>query len=134
MVTYLEHLRKLQPNFDDCPEPCAQAEERDETVYLPDYCATCEVRMQFSFFRAGLESDLRRHFAGEEIPWSFQSLVSDVNRVRRIDRELRGEGYLEQADALTVKCLDILRSEELRPLRIARWELDQKLKAGGQSQ
>jgi hypothetical protein len=92
------------------------------------------VRKQFGYFRDGLESDLRKHFDGEEIPWSFQSLVSDVNRVRRIDRELRGEGYPEQADALTVKCLDILRSEELRPLRIARWELDQRLKAGGQSQ
>jgi len=135
MVNYHDQLRKLQPDFDDCPEPCAQKRaEADEIVYMPDFCATCEVRKQFDFFRDGLAAELKQHFAGVQLGWSLNSLVSDVTRVRRVDRELRGKGYPKHCDALTAECLDILRAEELRPLRIARWELDQRLKAGGQQQ
>lgn len=130
-MIYHERLRKLRPDFDDCPEPCAQAEEQGETIYLPDFCATCEVKKQFDFFRAGLESELEKHFAGAEIEFSFQSLVADVNRVRRMDRAVRGKGYPRGADALTVDCLDLLRNEEYRPSRIARWEFEQRPKDGG---
>jgi hypothetical protein len=133
VVTYHEQLLKLQPDFDDCPEPCAQAYEREESVDLPDLCATCEVRKQFEFFQREFEREWQKRFKGQKPAWSFDELFVDVNRVWRIDRELNGQGYPKACDVLTALCLDLWRSEQWRPERIAQWERAQK-KPGSESQ
>jgi hypothetical protein len=123
LVTYQGFLRKLDPRFDDCPEPCARSEEDKD---LPDLCHECEVRRQWNFFQEDFETQISLRFREEKTEWSFDSLFADVNRVRLIDAQVRGKGYPKNGDALLNRCLDILRSEEFRPRRIALWELDQK--------
>jgi len=93
---------------------------------LPDLCSTCEVRIQFDYFKESFEQELSRRTGGERLEWSFASLYADLGRVLRINAELGGEGDPQNSDALTVACLNIWRNEQNRPLRIAQWEADQK--------
>lgn len=126
-VTYNEQLLRLHPSFDDCPSPCSQRLDRGEVAYLPDPCEACDVRAQFGFFRRGFEADIREHFKeGEKPEWTFEEMLADVRRVRRLDREAGGRGYPEGCDAVTARSIDVLRAEEHRPVRIAAWEAAQK--------
>lgn len=126
MVNLQEQLRKLHPANDDCPSPCRfRYEERQQPTDLPDFCQQCEVRKQIEFYEEAFELEVARRFP-EGIRWSFDSLSADVVRVKRIDKQLRGKGYPRGCDLLTAQLLDILRSEDYRPLRIMRWEADQK--------
>jgi len=64
---------------------------------------------------------------GEEAPkWSFETLYADVNRIMNIDAGLRGEGYPQGCDVLLAACLNVVRREEYRPVRISRWEAEQR--------
>jgi hypothetical protein len=124
-VVYQEQLQKLNPGFDDCPEPCFQQQDEGCTVDLSDLCETCEVRIQFRFFAEAARHELSLHFPGG-CEWSFDSLYADVVKVMRIDGQLKGKGFPRDCDALTAAALRIWRSEEWRPMRIARWERAQK--------
>ena len=125
-MTLSEQLRKLNPGCDDCPQPCWRREERRvEPTDLLDFCDECDVRKQLEFYEESAKFELERRFP-EGCEWSFESLSSDVTRVQRVDRSVRGKGYPRGVDQLTLACLDILRREEWRPVRIARWEADQK--------
>lgn len=123
LVTYQQQLRKLQPDFDDCPEPC-QKDQKD----LPEWCQGCEVKQQWEFFREGFERAIEKRFEGEACGWTFEQLYSDLRKVQKADRDVKGKGYPRGCDVLKARCLDILRSEEYRPRRIQNWELEQKLK------
>ncbi len=92
---------------------------------MPDFCSECDVRRQLEFFEASARGELERRFP-DGCEWGFDALSADVARVQRIDRSVRGKGYPKNCDALTGRLLDILRGEEWRPVRIARWQADQK--------
>lgn len=125
-MTLQEQLRKLNPSFDDCPAPCAiRYEEGEQPTDLPDLCERCDVRAQIGFYEAHAREEIERRFP-EGCEWSFQTLEADVTRVQRIDRQVRGKGYPRGCDELTARLLDIMRREEYRPLRIMRWESEQK--------
>jgi len=70
--------------------------------------------------------EVERRCGDEGIAWTFDTLYRDVNRVLRIDAELGGEGYPKDCDVLLAACLDILRREEYRPVRISQWEAEQR--------
>lgn len=129
-VNLQEQLRKLHPSFDDCPSPCARRyEQGEQPTDLPDFCDLCDVRKQIGFFEQAFHAEMiKRSQDGSR--WSFDFLSQAVAKVRRIDAELDGSGYPPGCDALTAQLLDIFRSEEMRPLRIARWKADQ-IPAGG---
>jgi hypothetical protein len=77
------------------------------------------------FFEESARAELRRRFP-DGCAWTFETLSADVARVQRIDKDVRGKGYPRKCGELEARLLDILRSEEYRPLRIMRWEDAQK--------
>ena len=129
MVTLEEQLRAIHPANDDCPSPCRlRYEERITPTDLPDFCQQCEVRKQIFFFEQAFVAEVELRFP-EGLQWSLDDLTRDVQRVRRIDRRQRGRGYPRGCDELTAQLLEIIRSEDYRPVRIMRWEADQKARA-----
>ncbi len=124
VVEYQSQLRAAHPRFDDCPEPCA---ERDTD--LPDFCAECEVRLQWDYFTESYAAEVEHRFQGQPLPWSFDSLYRDVLRIMGLDGKRAQRG----ATALETRCLAIVRSEIYRPLRIARWEQEQKARSTSHS-
>lgn len=126
MVTLEEQLRKLNPANDDCPSPCRiRYEERTTPTDLVDFCEQCEVRKQIGFFEQAFVAEVELRFP-EGLQWSLDTLTRDVQRVRRIDRKLRGKGYPRNCDEFTAQLLEIVRAEDLRPVRIMRWESEQR--------
>jgi hypothetical protein len=123
-VVYQEQLAKLRPSFDDCPKPCAQSAEEGRPADLPEICAACEVGVQWKYFREAVEFELEQRCRGEGR--TFDSLLSDVLELSGINESVRGRGYPKNVDALTARCLEILRREDKRPRRIYLWELSQK--------
>ncbi len=114
---YHRQLKELHPQFDDCPLPCA-VEDKD----LPDLCAVCDVRKQWDFFRESFDEQMERRFKGEPpADWSFAGLFRDVIRVMNLDGGFPAGGYPDGCDALTARCLDIVRAERVRDDRIAAW-------------
>jgi hypothetical protein len=125
-VNLQTQISKLNPGFWDCPEPCSSLYEDGEArCDLPDFCSSCEVRKQLEFFEGAARHEISRRFP-DGCEFSFDRLSSDVARVQRIDKRMKGKGYPRNCDELTATLLDILRAEEYRPTRIHYWELAQK--------
>lgn len=129
-MAHRQQLDKLEPGFDDCPSPCKFAEDEGRTVDLPDLCGACEVRTQFGFFREAVEQDIARRFP-DGCAWSFELLYAEAARLTRVAARTGESSYPAGCDALTAACLDILRREEMRPQRIARWEAMQQRGTNG---
>jgi hypothetical protein len=126
MVNLQEQLRKLAPQFDDCSSPCARLyEEGARDTDLESLCETCDVRYQLKFFEESARNELARRFP-DGCPWTFETLSDDVLSVQKLNKQVRGRGYPRGCTELEARLLDILRSEEWRPVRIMRWEAEQK--------
>lgn len=119
MVEYHEQLRKIHPQYDDCPLPCAELDED-----MPDFCQECEVRAQWKEFRESFAEQRARRFRSEEISWGFDALYADVAETMALkgNRAQRGHSALQE------RCLSIVRNELHRPRRIWQWEQEQKAK------
>lgn len=131
IISYHQFLNKLNPSYDDCPSPCSLAQDRGETVDLPDFCKECEVAQQWKFFRESFDAKVAERFKEQRPEWSFDSLYADAIHVMNVDHHLRGHGYPRGCDALLARCIDILRSERNRVRRIEYWELEQRRKDKG---
>lgn len=122
-MTFHEYLRKLHPDFDDCPNPCAKSREVGKPTDLPNFCDVCEVRTQEKFFREAFERTIAEREIENE--WMFETLYADVAQTMNLNARVR-RGFPRNCSALQAACLSIVRREEYRPLRIARWQADQK--------
>ncbi len=123
LTTYQGFLRRLSPAYDDCPEPCALT-ERDRR----GMCDQCDVAKQWEFFEQSFAEQINLRFEGRRIEWTFDTLYADCLRLMNFDAKLNGKGYPKDCTVTTARALDIWRREQFRPTRIARWELEQKLK------
>jgi len=124
VADYHEQLRRLRPDFDDCPEPCAET-NRD----VKDFCAGCEVAAQWREFKDGFHAEIKRRELGLGV-WSFTTLYRDVIEVMSTNARTRRNTLPRGCSALQAACLGIVRNEIYRPLRVARWEQQQRIERG----
>lgn len=119
-LDYYDLLRKENPRFDDCPAPCAES-EKDES----DFCRVCPIAAAWSEFRESFNEQVCERLPGIKSEWSFEKLYLETVKVLKVDSRLEGRGYPSDSSALLARCLDIVRAEQYRIERIAKWERDQ---------
>ncbi len=111
---------EINPAYDECPVVC----ERDRKP-LNDFCRECEVRPLWEEFEQGAREDLDDYYREQEAEsreWSFETLLTDVRRLQRIDATLDGKGYPARCTELVAQSLDVVRFARGREERERDWE------------
>jgi hypothetical protein len=122
VLYHYRRLAKLDPDFDDCPEPCATTGKD-----LGDFCATCEVRQSFEQYREGCGEEVAER-CGDDLfaQWSFVTLHRDLMRAFNSDAAVRGRGYPRGCSALEARLIDVVRNARFKVQRVDRFNREQE--------
>ena len=124
MVYHHRRLDDLDPDYDDCPEPCAASRED-----LNDFCAQCPVRHSFDEYRDGSVEEITERYGDEVLEqWSFKALHVDIVRAFNSDAAVRGKGYPRGCSALEARLIDLARSARYKARRVDRFNREQEQK------
>lgn len=121
---YQKALSELEPQYDECPEPCA-----DTGRELSAECRACPVRAAYEGFEEDSAEELKERCGDDSQAWSFKSLARDVRAALATDYRLKGKGYPRRCSAIEAALLNILRDEKVKLRRCADHARKQEIEA-----
>jgi hypothetical protein len=123
-VTYYQRdLSELDPDYDDCPIPCHEADED-----RPDYCETCPSGYVYRALREDSEEEITKKCPPESRSWSFENLFADVAAAMNANARLTEQEYPEGCSALEARAIDAVRGARMKARRIDQWNAEQERK------
>ncbi|MET0646379.1 MAG: hypothetical protein ABW208_07135 [Pyrinomonadaceae bacterium] len=124
MIYHYRRLAEADPDFDECPEPCAKTRED-----LRDLCEGCPVQQSFDQYREGCVEEVTERYGGDLFKqWSFVTLHRDLMRAFNSDAAVRGRGYSRGCSALEARLIDVVRNARHKAMRVDRFNREQERK------